>query len=214
MTSPMPARRAGFLLVVGAAAFVVHLAARSYLTAGPDLATVAREGLWIPVNALGAVAAALVLVALPAVHARIAAPLGALGRAGIVCIALGWMFFGLFLSLFSALIAPWLAEHAPGLLSASARLPAAFLVTFVLALLAEVTGAALLAVPFLTRRLPPRWLGFVLLASAAMLMAGVAIAPAGPSDDIAVNLVSNLGPALLMFALGVLGWRAWTEVVL
>jgi hypothetical protein len=37
------------------------------------------------------------------VYARIAGPIGLLGLVGVVLIALGWMFFGLFLSLFSAM---------------------------------------------------------------------------------------------------------------
>jgi hypothetical protein len=59
------------------------------------------------------VGAALVLLGLPALYARLAGPLGSLGLVGVVLVALAWMFFGVFLSLYAVLIAPWLADEAP-----------------------------------------------------------------------------------------------------
>jgi len=197
------------VLLVGAIAFGVHIVARSLVTAGPDLATAAREGIWMPINALGALAAVLVLLGLPVLYSRMAGALGWLGSAGLVVIALGWMFSGLFLSFFGVLLAPWLAEQAPSLLAASSPLPAPFLVAFIMGLLAEMLGAVLLAIPFLRGRAQPRWVGFVLVAAAAMLLLGNAIAPAGPSRDVGINLLSNLGPVLLMVGLGALGARTW-----
>jgi hypothetical protein len=37
------------------------------------------------------------------------------------------------------------------------------------------------------------------------------IAPDGPASNLAVNLLSNLGPVLLLGGLGTLGYRAWAE---
>jgi hypothetical protein len=63
----------GLLVFVGAVAFVLHVVLRSVLTAGVDHPAVsAQAGLWVPVNALGALGAALVLVGLPVVYARMA----------------------------------------------------------------------------------------------------------------------------------------------
>ena len=67
-------RIGGLVVFVGAVAFVLHVVLRSVLTAGVDPAVSAQAGLWVPVNALGALGAALVLLGLPAVYARQRAP--------------------------------------------------------------------------------------------------------------------------------------------
>jgi hypothetical protein len=212
VTNSHVTRASGLVLLIGAAAFTVHVLARSLLTAGaPDLAASVRQPLWVPVNALGALGAALVLLGLPAVHARIATALGRQGLAGVVLIAVGWMFSGLFLSLFSALIAPWLADEAPSLLVGSAGAPPAFVATLLVALVAETVGAVLLAIPFVRGHARSAWVGPVLLAAAGMVVVGNVLAPKGPSSNVAVNLLSNAGPVLLMVALGALGWRARFE---
>jgi len=57
-------RVSGIGLLVGAAAFIVHIVARSAITAaaGGDTATFAKEGLWVTINAFGVIGAALVLL--------------------------------------------------------------------------------------------------------------------------------------------------------
>jgi hypothetical protein len=85
-------------------------------------------------------------------------------------------------------------------------------VAFAIGLLAWLVGAALLAVPFLRGRVRPRWVGYVLPASALWILVGsFVIAPGGPASKLAVNLLSNLGPVLLLIGLGYLGFRAWAE---
>jgi hypothetical protein len=121
------------------------------------------------------------------------------------------MFLGLFLSLYGALVAPWLADQAPSLVAASAPLPAGVVVAFGAGLLAELVGTVLLAIPFVRGRVRPRWVGYLLPAAALLTVAGVVVAPSGPAADLAVNLLSNLGPVLLMVALGALGARMWSE---
>jgi hypothetical protein len=182
------------------------------LTAGADPAVSARTSLWAPVNALGALGAALALVGLPAVYARLARQGGLPGLIGFALIETSWMFFGLFLSLYGALVLPWLAEQAPRLVDGASSTPASFVVAFALALLAWLVGAALFAIPFVRGTARPRWVGCLLPASALWALAGsFVIAPTGPASDLAVNLLSNLGPALLLIGLGGLGMRAWTE---
>ena len=181
------------------------------MTAGPDPATFAKEALWVPVNGLGVIGAALVLLGLPAMYARMAGPTGLLGLVGVVLIALAWMFFGVFLSLYSVLLAPWLADKAPSLVAASAPMPAAFIVAFIVALLAQFAGTVLLAIPFIRGRVQPRWIGYVLPASALLTVIGDLIAPNGPATSVAINLLSNVGPVLLLVALGDLGARMQSE---
>jgi hypothetical protein len=202
----------GLLVFIGAVAFVLHVVWRSVLTAGVDSAVSAQAGLWVPLNALGALGAALVLLGLPAVYVRMAPQGGLPGLVGFALIEVSWMFFGLFLSLYGALVLPWLAEQAPSLVAGSSPAPLGFVVSFALGLLAWLFGAVLLAVPFVRGPARPRWVGYVLLASALWLLVGnFVIAPGGPASNLAVNLLSNLGPVLLLIGLGYLGFRAWAE---
>jgi hypothetical protein len=54
--------------------------------------------------------------------------------------------------------------------------------------------------------------GYVLPASALWVLVGsFVIAPDGPASNLAVNLLSNLGPVLLLIGLGYLGFRARAE---
>lgn len=202
-------RISGLGILIGAIAFAVHIVLRSMATAGLDPATFAQQALWVPINILGVGGAALVLLGLPPMYAQIARPTGWLGWLGVVLIALAWMFFGLFLSLYSVLVMPWLADQAPALVAASAPLPAGFIITFVAGLVAELIGSVLLAIPFLRGDVQPRWIGYMLPAAALLTVAGNLIAPNGPAANLAVNLLSNMGPVLLMGALGYLGARLW-----
>lgn len=205
-------RIGGLLVFVGAVAFVLHVVLRSVLTAGVDPAVSAQAGLWVPVNALGALGAALVLLGLPAVYARMAGEGGLSGVVGFALIEVSWMFFGLFLSLYGALVLPWLADQAPRLVAASAPTPFGFAVAFALGLLAWLLGAVLLAVPFVRGPSRVRWVGYMLPASALWVLVGsFVIAPGGPASNLAINLLSNLGPVLLLIGLGYLGLRASAE---
>ncbi|MDA3951256.1 MAG: hypothetical protein PF508_18760 [Spirochaeta sp.] len=204
-------RISGLGILIGAIAFVVHIVLRSLVTAGLDPSTFAKQDLWVPINALGVVGAALVLLGLPTMYAKMAGPTGLLGLLGVVLIALAWMFFGLFLSLYSVLVAPWLADQAPSLVAASAPIPAGFIIAFIASLVAESVGSVLLAIPFIRGRVQPRWVGYVLPGAALLTVVGNLIAPTGPATNLAINLLSNMGPVLLMGALGYLGSRLWSE---
>ena len=82
----------GLLVFVGAVAFVLHVVLRSVLTAGVDPAVSAQAGLWVPLNALGALGAALVLLGLPALYAPMAVWGGLPGLVGFALIEAAWMF--------------------------------------------------------------------------------------------------------------------------
>ena len=213
MTKSQLFRIGGLALLVGAVAFIVHIVLRSVITAtaGGDTAAFAKDDLWVPINLLGLMGAALVLLGLPAMYARMASATGLPGFVGVVLIALAWMFFGVFLSLFSVLVAPWLADQAPSLVTASAPLPAGFVIAFIAGLVAECGGSVLLAIPFIRGRVQPRWVGYVLLASALLAVIGDVIAANGPATNVAINLLSNLGLILLLVVLGYLGAQMWSE---
>jgi hypothetical protein len=74
-----------------------------------------------------------------------------------------------------------------------------------------VVGTALLAIPYLRGHVPPRWVGFALPTAALLTVVGNLIAPTGPATNVAINLLSNVGPVLLLVALGGLGARLWSE---
>jgi hypothetical protein len=212
MTSAQLFRAGGLALLTGAVVFIVHIVARSSITAnaGGMTITFAQDGLWVPINALGVIGAILVLVGMPAMYARMAGSSGLLGVIGVLLIALGWLFFGLFLSFYSMVVLPWLASNAPLLVDGLNQYPP-MLVAFIAALLAEVVGTVLFAISLVRGRVHPRWVGYVLFASAFMAIGGIFIAPSGPATNVAINLLSNLGPVLLMIAIGALGWRMWAE---
>lgn len=202
----------GLLVLVGAVTFVLHIVLRSVLTAGVNPVVSAQGNLWVPVNALGALGAALVLLGLPALYARIAGEGDVLGLIGFALIEVSWTFFGLFLSLYGALVLPWLADQAPRLVAGTSSTPVGLVVAFALGLLAWLIGAVLLAVPFLRGSAGARWIGYVLPASAVWTLVGsFVIAPDGPATNLAVNLLSNLGPVLLLIGLGYLGFHVWAE---
>jgi hypothetical protein len=212
MTGLRVHRIAGLGLLVGAIVFVAHIVLRSLVTAGVEPAVFARQGSWVLINAFGLVGAVLVLLALPAMYARLASPSGLLGLVGVALVAVAWLFFGVFLSLYGALVLPWLAENAPSLVAASAPLPAGFVVAFLVGLVAWLVGALLLGLPFIRGRIEPRWVGYLLPASALWMAVGsLVIAPSGPAANVVVNLLSNLGPVLLLTALGHLGSRMWLD---
>jgi hypothetical protein len=213
MTNSQLFRISGLALLVGAVTFIVYIVLRSVITAGPDPATFYKASPWVPINALGVLGAAHVLLGLPAMYARMAGPTGWLGLVGVVLIALAWRFSGVFLSLIGVLVAPWLADQAPSLVAASAPLPAGFTIAFIVGLYAELVGTVLLAIPFIRGRVQPRWVGYLLPASALLTLAGDIIASSGPEANLALNLLSNLGPVLLLVAIGELGLRMWSEHV-
>jgi len=212
MTISQLYRISGLGMLIGAIAFVLHIVLRSLVTAGVDPSTFAKQDLWVLINALGVVGAALVLLGLPAMYARTSVLFGMSGFIGMVLLAIAWMFIGLFLSLYSVLILPWLAHRAPSLIVASEPLPVAFVIAFAIGLVAWLAGSVLLAVPFLRKRVPPTWVGYTLVTSGAWMVIGnVFIAPSGPASNLAVNLLSNLGPVLLLIGITYLGYRMFSE---
>jgi hypothetical protein len=205
--SPLFLRLCGFALMTGAVGFIAHLVARSILTAAASgsTATFATHSLWVPVNALGAFGAALVVLGLSGLYASFAYTHERLALFGSTLIGLAWMVLGVFLSLYSMIVLPWLATTMPGLVDGLNSEPAT-IVTFGVGVIAELVGTILLAIPLVRHRAASTWIGYTLLASALMLVLGdFVIAPGGPATNVAINLVSNLGPMLLMVAVGSLG---------
>ena len=205
-------RISGYSLVTGALLFIFHIVLRCVITAGVDPTISAKDSLWVPINMLGVVGAILVLLGLPAMYAWMAALFGLSGLIGVVLLAIAWMFIGLFLSLYSVLVMPWLADGAPSLIVTSAPLPIAFVIAFAIGLVAWFAGNVLLGIPFIRKRVQPTWVGYALVASAVWIVLGnLVIAPSGPASNLAVNLLSNLAPVFLLNGVAYLGYRMSAE---
>lgn len=203
-------RGGGAALVGGSAAFGLHVTLRSLATVTSDPIAAVKAPSWVPINLLGLAGAMLVLVGFPALFRQMVDARSRVGVIGLVLLSISWIFFALFLTLYSLLILPWLAERAPSLVVAGAPPPRAFLVAFAVGLLAWIAGTVLVAIPFLWHRASPTWVGYVVPASSvAMVVGNLVIAPSGPVANRALNLLSNLGPILLLGALGYLGFRLW-----
>jgi hypothetical protein len=212
MTASPLQRAAGLGLSIGAMLFVAHIALRSVVTAGIDPAVFATGSAWVPINALGLAGAVLLVLSLPVVYTHLAGPCGWVGSIGMALMALAWLFFGVFLSLYAMLILPWLAEVAPSLVSGAAPPPPAVVPAFLASLMAWLVGTVLFGVPFMRGRVEPRWVGYLLPLSAVWMFVGsLVIAPRGPASSLPINLLSNLGPVLLASVLGYLGFETWSN---
>ncbi len=213
MSTSSMVRVSGLGLVAGSGAFSVYILLLSFVTSGPHLAHVATTSAWLPLTLFGLAAACTVLAGLPGSYARIAGRAGALGFAGVVLVGVAWSFFGVFLSLYASILLPWLAVAAPGLVAPTAQLPPAFILAFVVGLLLWCAGAILLALGLARSGVAPRWWGYALVGSGLWSVIGdVFIAPRGPAPTFAINLLSNLGPLILMLVLADLGLSAWRRV--
>jgi hypothetical protein len=207
MKTPNLTSLRGQALVLGSVVTTLHLVARSVVTSSSGPIEVARSHGWTLLNLLGAGGGILLVIGLGALLPPLVREAGFLGLFGVALVGWFWVVSGVFLNLSAALLMPWLAREAPWMLRPSPDVPVELLVTLVSALLAVCCGTALLAVPFLRRRLEPFWVGIALPGGAALTLVGDLLAPAGPSSSLAMNLFTNLGPVLVALALGALGLR-------
>jgi hypothetical protein len=154
----------------------------------------------------------LVLLGLPAILPEMLHAGGRGSSIGLVLLTASWTFFAVFLSLYGLLVLPWLAEQASWLVAPGATLPFSFVLTFVLGLVSWISGAVLVAAPFVRRRANPAWIGYLILSSSVAVVVGnLVIAPNGPVSNLALNFLSNLGPVLFLAAVGYLGFRLWSD---
>jgi hypothetical protein len=197
----------GQALMLGGVTTALHLVARSVVTSSSGVVELALSHGWAVLNLLGAGGAMLLLVGLGALLPTLVNAAGLLGLVGLGLVAWFWLFSGVFLNLYAALLMPWMARAAPWMLGPEADVPLALLVVFASAVLALCAGTAFLAVPFLRRKLEPFWVGIALPGGAALALIGDLIARQGPSSTLALNLATNAGPVLVALALGSLGLR-------
>ena len=206
MSSREAFRLAGLALMVGAVLSFVGTLLNTLLFPGNDPTTYAGNSLFVPVNLLGALGAAFLLLGLPVLYLSRPEGWGVLGLIGFILIFAVGLMFGVFFDLLGALFVPYLVQHAPDTLKGNG--PPAFFPYFIAGTLFEVVGMLLLAVPIVRGVIAERWVGYVLLAAAVLSVVGFFIGGNGPSNPL-IALIGNLGTPLLFVALGWLGYMLW-----
>jgi hypothetical protein len=163
-----------------------------------------------PVNALlgvvGVIGAILALFGLPGMYVYRAREGGLVWLIGVLLIGLTAVLFGIFLSLTFVLVFPAIAAQAPNLLGQGP--PPAFFSVFIIGTLANVLGAVLMGLPMLTRRIYPRWCGWLLVLEA--VLAAVSFVVNGPSSSgVLSQIVNIISPLPLFVVLGWIGYELW-----
>jgi hypothetical protein len=193
--------------VVGASITIVAVLIVVFTVPGGVLEVkTAQSPTFIAANLLSSVGALLLVYGLPGMFARWHEGWGRTGLAGISLLSLAALILS-FESLLAALIDPWLAEKAPELLKDPG--PALFIAISFTWLAAFSAGTILMAIPILRRRVGPRWIGFLLVASAVMYP--VYIYAAFSSTNVLLSLVGSLSPIFFLVAVGSLGYLGASE---
>lgn len=208
MSSREAFRLAGLALVIGAVLSIVGNLLNTLLFTGNDPTPYAGNALFVPVNILSVVGTALLLLGLPVLYLSRPEGWGVLGLIGFVLIFATGLMFGIFFSLLSAVLLPYLVQAAPATVKGNG--PPAFFPFFILGTVFEVLGLLLLAVPIVRGFVAERWVGYVLLAAAVLNVVGFFVGGgSGPANPL-LALLGNLGTLLLLAALGWLGYLLWT----
>jgi hypothetical protein len=206
MTSLQLNRLSGFALLVGMFLSVVSAVVSGVLF--PDSTDTASAT--NPLNALlsliGVVGTVLALLGLPAMYARGAREGGLVWLAGVVLIAITGMLFGIFLGLMGTIVFPTLATRAPDVFGQGP--PPAFLALFIVGTIANVVGAILMGIPILTKRIYPRWCGYLLMIEAVLGVASFAVN--GPSSSPIGQILNIVSPLPLFVVLGWAGYELWS----
>jgi hypothetical protein len=193
--------------VVGAAITIVAVLMVVVTISGPTLdVKTAQSPAFLAANLLSTVGALLLVYGLPGVFARWREGWGRTGLAGIALLSLAAIILS-FVSLLAAIVDPWLAEKAPELVKDPGP-PLFFAISFT-SLAALSAGTILMAIPILRRRVGPRWIGFLLVASAVMYP--VYIYAALSSTSVVLSLVGSLSPICFLVAVGSLGYFGASE---
>jgi hypothetical protein len=193
--------------VVAAPITIIAVLIVVVMASGPTLdVKTAQSPAFLAANLLSAVGALLLVYGLPGVFARWHEGWGRTGLAGIALLSIAALILS-FVSLLAAIIDPWLAEKAPELLKDPG--PPLYLAISFTWLAALSAGTILMAIPILRRRVGPRWIGFLLVASAVMYP--VYIYAAFSSTNVLLSLVGSLSPICFLVAVGSLGYVGSSE---
>src|SRR2546426_5712826 len=208
MSSNEAFRLAGLALVVGAVLSFVGTVLSSLLFSGNDPTPYAGNALFVPINILNAVGAALLLLGVRVLYLSRPEGWGVLGLIGFVLIFAVGLMFGVFFNLLGALLLPYLVQHAPDTVKGNG--PPSFFPYFILGTAFEVVGLLLMAVPIVRGFVAERWLGYLLLAAAVLGVVGFFLGGSNGPSNALMALIGNLPGLLLFVVLGSLGYLLWT----
>ena len=206
MTSAQIYRVSGLALVTGAILSVISSVLDGVLFPMND-PSAAMNPLNVALSAIGVVGTVLALLGLPGIYARSARQGGTLWLAGVVLIAITGMLFGVFMGLMGTLVFPALASAAPGMFSQGP--PPSFLALFVIGTLANLLGALGMGIPMLSRRLYPRWCGYLMILEA--VLAALSFFVQGPGDSAIGVILNVISPLPLFIVLGWAGYQLWSR---
>jgi len=173
-------------------------------TSSPAAAT---NPLSVLLSIVGVIGTIVALLGLPGMYARVAREGGLLWLLGVVLIAITGVLFGVFLGLMGALVFPVLAVQAPDLFREGP--PPSFFGLFIVGTLANVLGAILMAIPMITKRIYPRWCGYMLIGAAVLGVVSFIANGPGPSSLVG-QILNVVSPLPLFLVLGWLGFELWT----
>lgn len=156
---------------------------------------------------LGVVGTTLALLGLPALYLRVAREGGVIWLVGVICLALTGLVFGIFMGLTGAVIMPSIASGAPQVFQAGP--PPSFFPIFIFGTFANVLGAALMGFAIITRRLYPRWCGYVLLVGGVLAVLNVFTS--GPNPNLLAELLNTVSALPLFVPIGWIGYLLWSR---
>jgi hypothetical protein len=209
MSPSTTVRLAGVAMLVGAAIAFVTALYSALVFVGSDPMQHSGDSLFVPVNLIQFAAFFLVLLGLPVAFVAWQEKLGPLGLIGMSLVFLTGLMFGVFFSLFSVLVVPYIAQHAPSLIKGDNG-PPGFLPFFIAGTIAQIIGCVLLAIPILRGLAGRRWIGVALLLSAVTAVPGFLVG--GPSSSgVLVSLVQALNELFILVALMGIGYQLWSQ---
>jgi hypothetical protein len=204
-------RLSGLVLAAGGAVSVATSFGGAFFYG--QLTSYANQPLFVVTNIVAAAATVLLLLGLPGVYASRADSFGVVGLVGAALIFTQGCMLGIFVSLQSAIVDPWLATHVPSLANDMSNEPAGYFFVFVFGSIFLVVGSVLLAIPLLRARLSPRWPAFILLLAAVIGVVTFFIHN-GTSNSLISLLIDQISPMILFVALAALGLQTWSHPTL
>lgn len=204
MSASQLLRLSGASLALGTLLGLISIIAGGLLFPEFNNPSYGTHPLYVPLNLLMTVGVALLLLGLPGLYTSQATYSGTVGLIGMVLIFIFLLLFGIFFSLLSALIFPFVAAQAPQLIQAEG--PPGLFPLFILGTVVSTLGPILFAVPMFRSSAQPRWAGYVLVLAGLFSLASLTSGP-GTSPSVLTTAVNNASPVLLFIALGWLGWQ-------
>jgi hypothetical protein len=206
MTNVQLFRLSGLALIAGMVLSIVSSVVAGVLFPDSSTPAAATNPFNVLLSVIGVVGTILALLGLPGMYARSAREGGLVWLVGVILIAITGMLFGVFLGLMGAIVFPALATRAPDLVSEGP--PPAFFALFIVATVANVLGAILMGITMLTKRIYPRWCGYLMMVEAVLGAVGFFVN--GPSPSPIGQILSVLGPLPLFVVLGWAGYELWS----